>query len=184
MASNTRCRTASCGYVSLVITVNDLQTEDLPHVTWAGSPSHVAQLTHQLERAQQGHVAYLAVRVDGHVVSIGGVDFTVDDHPEAGVLWQLATNPELQGQGYGTRLVRALEERVRARALAIARLEVDLDNERARALYERLGYTALGRTTSRWTHQEADGSTVEHVDECVLMQRLVSDPRDVPGNKE
>ena len=60
---------------------------------------------------------YLAVcPPSGLPVAIGGVDYVAN--PDAGTLWQLAVHPALQSCGLGTILIRAAEDRIRARAAA------------------------------------------------------------------
>jgi len=59
--------------------------------------------------------------------------------PGAGTLWQLTVHPALRSCGIGTILIRAAEQRIRARGLCRAELGVEELNQRARALYERLG---------------------------------------------
>lgn len=49
-----------------------------------------------------------------------------------------------RGAGIGSRLVRLAEQLCRARGLPILGLAVGVDNLRAHALYERLGYRDLG----------------------------------------
>jgi len=45
-----------------------------------------------------------------------------------------------QGEGIGTALILAAEYETRQRSVPIAGLAVDVTNDRARRLYERLGY--------------------------------------------
>lgn len=61
-------------------------------------------------------------------------------------LKNLNVAPHIRGQGVGTAIIRAAEERVGAGGrLAVG---VALDNPRARALYERLGYCGTGEITT------------------------------------
>ncbi|TCC29204.1 GNAT family N-acetyltransferase [Kribbella sindirgiensis] len=81
-----------------------------------------------------------------------------------------ALHAEVPGQGVGTAIIRAAE------AIAAGEwnrpaigLAVELDNDRARALYERLGYEpwAGPRVLDHWTEQAADGTVVRtHNDPC------------------
>lgn len=56
----------------------------------------------------------------------------------------LATAPDLRGQGIGSRLLAWAEDKARAVGCAACALSVALDNQRARALYERQGYRLAG----------------------------------------
>lgn len=141
--------------VVLTLHTRDLTIEDLPYCSFAGTPHHLTDVRRQLLRAAKNEVDYLAVCTKADLpVAIGGVDYA--PVPEAGTIWQLAVDPALQGVGIGTYLIGAAEERIRHRGLATAELAVEVDNPRARALYERLGYSAYGQQTESW--QLADGT--------------------------
>jgi len=51
--------------------------------------------------------------------------------------------PELQGQGWGRRLIETLAEALRAHGVSGLHLATDVDNTGAIAFYERLGFTPL-----------------------------------------
>lgn len=109
-----------------------------------------------LARVSYGDTEYLAVRApDGTPVAIGGIDYSLA--PGVGTIFQLATHERLQGLGLGTLLIAAAEERIRRRGVRVARLGVEDDNPRARALYERLGYVASGRRPESWEAQGDEG---------------------------
>jgi ribosomal protein S18 acetylase RimI-like enzyme len=158
------------------VLVRDLTPDDLPACEWSGSALHLAQLATQLERAAAGEVDYLALCTPvGLPVAIGGVDYLV--HPGAGTLWQLGVLPALRSRGLGTLLVRSAEERIRARGLRRAELGVEDRNPRARALYERLGYTAYDHQPAAWDTQGPDGSIQRYRTMCTLLRK----PLDRPG---
>ncbi|MDI3408117.1 GNAT family N-acetyltransferase [Streptomyces cavernicola] len=150
--------------------VRDLLPRDLADCGWSGSATHLSHVEHELARAAAGEVDYLAVCTPADVpVAIGGVDYQASEG--AGTLWQLAVLPALQSCGLGTLLVRAAEQRIRARGLRRAELAVEEDNPRARALYERLGYAAYGREPDAWDEEGPDGELRRHETMCTLMGR-------------
>ncbi len=156
--------------VVVPMTVRDLTAEDLPWCTWSGSALYVAGLARTLDRARRGEVDYLAVcPPSGMPVALGGVDYT--KIAGAGMLWQLAVYGPLQSCGIGTLLIRACEQRIRARGLRHAELGVELDNPRARALYERLGYVAYGSQPEAWDVEAPDGSVTRYETVCSLMHK-------------
>jgi ribosomal protein S18 acetylase RimI-like enzyme len=78
---------------------------------------------------------------------------------------------DAQGLGIGTALIHAAEEHIGTRGHAIVTIGVGLNNRRAAALYERLGYRDTGiHTTSRYTLPDVDGEVVEH--DTTLAKRL------------
>ncbi|HVO38568.1 MAG TPA: GNAT family N-acetyltransferase [Spirochaetia bacterium] len=58
----------------------------------------------------------------------------------------VAVSPDRQGQGIGGRLVEAARRGARLRGARAVILDVETDNPGARRLYERLGFSAGGRT--------------------------------------
>jgi GNAT superfamily N-acetyltransferase len=76
------------------------------------------------------------------------------DVPE---LRNLQVDAAERGRGIGTAIVRAAEERVASGRLTVG---VALDNPRARALYERLGYRGTGEiTTTPYSYVDDAGVT-------------------------
>jgi [ribosomal protein S18]-alanine N-acetyltransferase len=56
----------------------------------------------------------------------------------------IGVRPELQGQGLGARMLTALLDEAAARGCPEVFLDVRADNDRARRLYERFGFTQVG----------------------------------------
>lgn len=158
------------GVDSLV--VNDLTRDDLVNAEWIESTPPLDFVSKALDRRDRGEVEYLAVRApDDTPVSVGGIDYK--SHNGAGTLWQLATREDLQSMGLGTRLIEEAERRIRGRGFRIAIAEVEENNPRARALYERLGYESAGSKKASWPQRNERGEievyeTVETVLRKVL----------------
>lgn len=156
--------------VVIPVRVRDLLARDLPACAWSGSATHLRHVQRELERAATGEVDYLAVCTPADLpVAIGGIDYKVSQ--QAGTLWQLAVLPALQSCGLGTLLIRAAEQRIKNRGLSRAELAVEENNPRARALYERLGYTPYGSKPDAWEEEGPDGSIRHHETMCVLMRK-------------
>jgi ribosomal protein S18 acetylase RimI-like enzyme len=157
------------------LTVNSLTPDDLPAIAWAGNPAHLRSVAHNLTRAASGLCDYLAVRApDGTPLAIGQINYDDVDELGAGVLCQLAVNPELQGLGLGTRLISAAEQRILTRGLHRAVIGVETDNTRAQVLYERLGYQLIGRETDSWEVQDEQGNVHTHLAEVLLLKKDLS----------
>ncbi len=76
-----------------------------------------------------------------------------DDHV---LLHEIQILPEFQGQGIGTALLREELERARGKGVPI-RLRV-LKQNRARFLYERLGFVVYGETEAHFLMESAGGT--------------------------
>jgi ribosomal protein S18 acetylase RimI-like enzyme len=155
--------------------VDDLTKDDLSSLGWSGTPLHLVSVGRALARVALGEAEYLAVRApDGQPIAKVGIDYAVN--PGAGTLWQMATARELQGLGIGTHLISVAESRIRERGLSFAQLDVQDDNPRARALYERLGYREAGRRSASWDVEDADGNVSLHETELVMLRKDLNLP--------
>lgn len=70
-----------------------------------------------------------------------GYGFVAPDIPELGT----ALVPSARGRGLGRRMLGALVDAVRASGAPAVSLSVEDGNDRARALYESLGFVSVGR---------------------------------------
>lgn len=85
--------------------------------------------------------------------------------PDCVEIRNLGVDPEYQGQGIGTALIYAGEERIRARGRAFVGLGVAGDNPRAARLYAALGYRDSGiRDVSRYMYADDEGANSEIVE--------------------
>ena len=156
--------------IVLPLTIRDLTRDDLPACRWAGSATHLTAIGAALERTESGEVDYLAVCLpSGWPVGLGAIDYAKS--PGAGTLWMLEVHPAMQSCGIGTHLIDAAEQRIRDRGLNRAELGVEVDNPRARALYERLGYVAYGSEPAAWNAVAEDGSIFRYETVCTLMRK-------------
>jgi len=64
-----------------------------------------------------------------------------------GELSRVRVDPEMQGRGFGTRIVEELARRARRRGYRALVLDTGADNDRARGFYESLGYACVGEET-------------------------------------
>lgn len=80
-------------------------------------------------------VGYLVVTF-GYSLEFGGRDAFVDE---------LFVEPAARGQGIGTRALEIAQEHCRRNGVAALHLEVEHENPKARALYERIGFKAHNR---------------------------------------
>jgi ribosomal protein S18 acetylase RimI-like enzyme len=79
---------------------------------------------------------FLGIREEGKLVAMGGLRLHITGYRE---ITTVATLPDYEGRGYATAIVRALIDRIRARAERPF-LTVRTDNTRAVEIYRRLGF--------------------------------------------
>lgn len=145
----------------LPATIDDLQMSDLAHLGWSGGPAHVQSVAEVLQRVPE-EAEYLVVRTpSGQPVAKCGIDL---ERLEQGCaeLFQLATWRPLEGLGLATALISAGQRRAAGRGVHTVRICVELDNTRARRLYEHLGYAWSHQEATGWDEIAPDGSTVRY----------------------
>jgi ribosomal protein S18 acetylase RimI-like enzyme len=159
--------------VTVSVVCRDLTEPDLDALQWSGTASHLVNMREQLRRVESAEVEYLVVAAS-YDLPIGklGIDYT--RRPGAGTIYQAAVHPALQSCGIGSLLMREAERRIRARGLAHAELGVEQINQRARALYERLGYLAYADAPEEWDAEGPAGEIVRYRTMGTLMRKALS----------
>jgi ribosomal protein S18 acetylase RimI-like enzyme len=156
--------------IALPLTVRDLKPEDLEGGFPGWTDTYVQGTLKSLERARRGEVDFLAVCPPSDIpVATGGVDYGKPSGIP--VLWQLSVDASLRSCGIGTILIRALEERIRARGFTSAELGVDEKKSRPQALYERLGYVVTGREPGGWDEEAPDGSVSRYETTIIVLRK-------------
>ena len=155
------------------LVVDELIETDLNDLDWSGSRTHIDHVRKALARVPSGDVEYLVIRSpEGAPIAKGGIDYAANK--DAGTLWQLATHGALQGLGLGTRLIEVAEGRIRARGHRFAYLSVEDGNTTARRLYERLGYSEVGRERASWEAEDGQGNLYTHEADLAVLRKEIS----------
>lgn len=111
----------------------------LETAVFAGDRMSRRSLRRLLRRPSAGTLVAVA---DGRIVGYAMLLFRHGSRVAR--LYSLARAPQAAGQGIGEALLGAAEREAAGRGAVEMRLEVRADNDRAKALYERLGYAAFG----------------------------------------
>ena len=85
---------------------------------------------------------FLVLVADGEVVGMGGLLRRSTEECE---IKRMRVRPDLQRQGFGRRILKALEERARGLGFRSAVLDTTADQIAARRLYEAAGFSETGR---------------------------------------
>lgn len=97
------------------------------------------------EQVQRGYHARAFTPGRWQIITVNGADagmLSVDYRPDEVYLARIEIQPGLQSRGIGTRIINALLAEARRRGQDLV-LDVLVGNERARALYLRLGLTEV-----------------------------------------
>jgi ribosomal protein S18 acetylase RimI-like enzyme len=148
-----------------------------------GSPSYPGIHARRLAWQEGGEATYLiAWHGDeplGHLlVRWGGAQR--EDVPSAlrerPYLEAAAVRPEYQSRGVGTQIFEAAHALAQERGFAAIGLAVGIENVRARALYDRLGYVESGIApfALTWSYTDAEGRPGIEGEDCIYMMRRLA----------
>jgi ribosomal protein S18 acetylase RimI-like enzyme len=150
--------------------IRDLTTNDIGRIEWSGGRRHLQYVKDALAKVPEGKSDFLCVIVDGDIVAYGGINYQIS--PGAGHLTMLSVREDLQGQGIGTQLISSLEARIKSRHLDAVELSVEISNNRAQALYERLGYVVTRSDKETWEEDSPSGGIQLHHADVVVMEKF------------
>ena len=108
-----------------------------------------------------GETAFGFVALEGEDVTAYGGMLTVLDE---GQITNIATHPDHRRQGLAAGVLSALLEEARERGLLSLTLEVRASNQPAIALYQKFGFSAVGRRARFYTHPTEDALIMQ----CIL----------------
>jgi len=139
---------------------------------WRGLPLH----RERFDRQESGEALYLTAWDGpdpvGHLFLLWQADpFIVEEVPAVPGIGGLNVREDRQSRGIGTALTLEAERRIVERGERRAALAVAVDNVRARDLYDRLGYSVVGRPRRKRSRVPEDPG-----EDCVVMVKtLVED---------
>ncbi|MBN1558381.1 MAG: GNAT family N-acetyltransferase [Lentisphaerae bacterium] len=131
--------------------IRDAVPEDVPALDQCYPADHAARI----RRADGRNARYLVVETAaGEVVGFGRL--TLDPPTwmgrqgnRANFINNLNVREDMRGRGFGTALIRAMEEMARAAGCTALHMGVKKDNEKVLSLYTRLGYQECSRYGDR-----------------------------------
>ena len=141
------------------VVIRKLNERDLPALEWDGEYTHFRRVYADAYRRQVRGVSVLWVADLPKAGIIGQVFIQlICDRKELAdgfrraYLYSFRVRDPYRNQGLGTRMVNALVADLRRRRFKILTLNVAKENERARALYERLGFTVVSSEPGVWSY--------------------------------
>jgi ribosomal protein S18 acetylase RimI-like enzyme len=167
------------------VDVRPLAADDLAQLQKSLPPEHPEAHVRRLADQRAGRITYLVAWADGTAVGHVVIRWGGATNPE--LLWRLGrqdrhpyveallVHPAYRSQTIGTQLVEAAEWLVRARGHAQIGLAVATDNERASALYDRLGYgeAGIGQFANHWSYVDEAGAEVTATETCCYLVKAL-----------
>ena len=138
----------------MIFTISDAREELLPQIQTIEQQSFSVPWTETMLRLQlepDSHV-FLTAEKDGTVVGYVGLIYVLDE----GYVSNVAVHPDWRRRGAADALLTALEQRAKMLRLSFLTLEVRAGNAPAIALYEKHGFTEVGRRKNYYERPKED----------------------------
>ncbi len=103
-----------------------------------------------MEEAERGY--FIAAFADGAFAGYAGMIQVLDERD----ICNVATVPEFRGKGVGRAIVAALLENAKITGASVVMLEVRASNTAAIALYEKMGFTLVGKRKNFYSFPKED----------------------------
>jgi ribosomal protein S18 acetylase RimI-like enzyme len=152
--------------------------DDLLSLEWEGEFAHFRRLYAEAYRyTELGQaVIWVAELVEIGIVGQLFVHLKSDrkelaDGISSAYIYGFRIKPTYQSQGIGSRLLQVAEDDLMQRGYAYVNLNVGQDNDRARQLYERLGYRVIGTDPGCWSYYDLHGRRQEVIEPAWRMQK-------------
>ncbi len=165
--------------------VRPLAAEDLTHIQQALPPEHPEAHVRRLGDQRAGRVTYLVAWADGRAVGHvlvrwGGATnpelrWLLDSRERHPYVEALLVHPAFRSRSVGSQILDAAEALVRERGMRRVGLAVAVENSRARALYERLGYRdpGIGQFANAWSYVDEAGNEVAASETCTYLVKAL-----------
>jgi len=165
--------------------VRRVRESDLRDLEWHGGADRRAFYEDEWTRHCQGMICVLVADLNQFPIGHAAIHWHgKPTHPAIPDLQSVRVAPGFRGLGIGSRLMEAGEKMVAAHGFPQVSLSVEVQNQSARRLYERLGYRAVGEPYSdEWQYSDACGQVVR-VAEIVLDMVKNLAPQDAPDKGE
>jgi len=144
--------------------IRSLREEDLPALEWGGEYRHFRRLYRRFyEQMRAGKRLILVAEVDEEVIGQSFVQYFIhrSDLPASlvpGYLHAVRIKPAFRNLGIGTLLIQQAEKALARKGMNCSVIAVEVENDAARRLYERLGYRHFADDDGEWSYVDDQGS--------------------------
>jgi len=150
---------------------------DLPALEWEGEYRRYRRIYQRaMEDARQGRRILFVAEIEGEIVGqifvqISHYRSSQEDISKTGYLQSFRIKLPFRNRGIGTRLVYQAEEALKERGFNRAIIAVAQDNQDARRLYERHGYSVFNEDPGEWSFIDDQGLPQYMSEPAYLMEK-------------
>ncbi len=92
------------------------------------------------------HGEFVVAEYGGKIVAMGALKYTSEDRAE---ITRMRVHPDFQGRGFGTEVLRYLEDRAVSLGYSVLHLDTAVEQHKAQSFYLQNGYQQVGTRRSR-----------------------------------
>jgi ribosomal protein S18 acetylase RimI-like enzyme len=161
--------------------VRQVTKADLPGLEWEGEYTHFRRLyTEAYHRAELSEavlwVAELRGRLIGQLfVHLERRQYERSNGEMRAYIYGFRVRPAYRSQGIGSHMLEMVEADLLRRGYRKVSLNVGQDNQAARRLYERKGYSVVGSDPGRWSYLDHEGNLREVVEPAWRMEKMLGE---------
>jgi ribosomal protein S18 acetylase RimI-like enzyme len=138
------------------VTIRDVKQSDLPALEWDGEYTHFRNIYRRaLREAEEGHRVLLVAELEKTIIGQIFIHLAHDGCNYGGKssahLYSFRVRDKYRNLGIGTKLLVEAETILVKRDFTRATISVVKNNEHARRMYERNGYTICGEDEGEWS---------------------------------
>lgn len=163
--------------LALPIVIRRAVAQDLPLLEWYGRYAKYRRVFWRtFQQQQRGERLMLLAVCNGFPIGQVFVFFHNGERPEHGArayMYSLRVMDMFRGQGIGTALIHSAERHAREQGCVVMSLGVAKTNQRARALYERLGYTVYGEDSGEWMYVDQHGKRRKVTEPSWVLEKML-----------
>lgn len=161
--------------LSAEIRMRRATVKDLPLLEWYGQYTHFRRVYKRTFADQQaGNRLMLVADLNGFPIGQVFLLFKVPKEHQRdpyAYLYSFRVMTHLRGMGIGTRLLQFAEQLLIQRGYIWALISATKENQRARKLYERLGYTVFAEDDGKWSYENHEGKTISMHEPCWMLHK-------------
>lgn len=164
------------------IVIRTAAETDLPAMEWEGDYRRFRNMYRRaFSESLLGQRLLLVAEQDREIIGQIFVQLRSDprlpaNDPSMGYLYALRVRPQHRGRGVGTQLIGEAERQLVERGFRKVLIAVSMENDKARRLYQRLGYRVVGEDPGEWTYVDDEGNLREVHEPAFLMEKHLSPP--------
>lgn len=164
------------------VVIRTAAEKDLPAMEWEGAYRRFRNMYRRaFTESLLGHRLLLVAEEDQEIIGQVFVQLRSDprlpaNDPKLGYLYALRVRPQHRGHGVGTQLIEEAERQLVRRGFRRVLIAVSMENDKARRLYQRLGYRVVGEDPGEWTYVDDEGNLREVHEPAFLMEKHLPPP--------